>query len=468
MASSNAPAQDNERSNLLDENEQLRTALESALEDNANLADDRDRLLQRVAVLVRELQSAKQTGDLIAAASSLRERDRSDELVRSAESEELQVAFEELQVLAEELEVANTSLEQANDELEARVEARTSEVNAINAALCRTELRLKTLLDGMPQLVWRSRDGGRWTWSSPQWEAFTGLSIDYSRDLGWIEALHPDDRNVAAEAWERVEQQGYLSFEARIRNAQTGKYRYFQTRASPVRTPEGNVLEWLGTSTDIDDIIRLQEQQAVLMDELQHRTRNLMAVVQAVMTRTLRGTHSLDDFRRCIEARMGALARAQGLLSRRGVHRVTFDALLREELGAHLDLDADGNATQVTLKGPSGVPLESSLVQTFALAFHELVTNAVKYGALSSQTGHLAVCWHVASADQKTEQLHVDWRETGVVNLPAPGDKPRGGGYGRELIERALPYQMGAQTSFAFLSDGVHCTIKVDVPQSGT
>lgn len=458
-----------EPARLLDENEQLRTALESALEENGRIIEDRDRLMRRVTVLARELQAATTAHTILSAASAastISTADPEQAFKQSQANEELQVAFEELQVLAEELEVANTSLERANEELERRVEARTREINAANAELRRTELRLTTLVEGMPQLVWRAVKGGDWTWSSPQWIAFTGQSDENSRRMGWIQAFHPDDRQTALDAWRRAEADGDLNFEARIRHVALDCYRHFQTRAKPVRTPDGAVLEWLGTCTDVDDLVQLQAQQSVLMNELQHRTRNLMAVVQAVMTRTLRGSRSLEEFRRCIDDRMAALARVQGLLSRRGAFRVTFDALLREELGAHLDLNADGDAPQVTLNGPRGVPLESSLVQTFALALHELATNAVKYGALATPGGHLTVRWEVAAGGNGRDQLHVDWRETGVIDMPAPSDMPRGGGYGRELIERALPYQMGAKTSFAFTRDGVHCTVQVDVPRN--
>jgi PAS domain S-box-containing protein len=466
MAAPTSSLHEDERSRLLDENEQLRTQLESALEENSRTVEDRDRLLRRVTVLARELQAANTAHGMIAAASAVPDGrgDVEGKLKQSQANEELQVAFEELQVLSEELEVANTNLERANEELEERVKARTREISGLNAALRQTELRLTTLIEGMPQLVWRAANRGEWTWASPQWTAFTGLSDEDSRGMGWLEAFHPDDRQAALDAWSRAEAHDGLSFEARLCQAGKG-YRHFQTRAKPARTPEGAVLEWLGTSTDIDDIIRLQEQQSVLMNELQHRTRNLMAVVQAVMLRTLRGSSSLEEFRRCIDDRMAALARVQGLLSRRGAYRVAFDALLRGELGAHVDLDTDGNAPQVRLSGPRGVPLESSLVQTFALALHELATNAAKYGALAASGGHLNVQWEVVATEAGNDQLHVDWRETGVTDLPAPGDKPRGGGYGRELIERALPYQMGAKTSFAFTGDGVHCTIKVDVPR---
>jgi PAS domain S-box-containing protein len=450
---------------LLDENEQLRTALESSLEENARLVDDRDRLLRRVTALARELQAIGPASAAPSPRETVEPPDAAEaQLKRSQTEEELRLAVEELQVLAEELEVANSGLQRANEELEERVQARTRELVAANADLRRTELRLNTLIHGMPQLVWRAVDGGQWTWCSPQWSDLTGQPQEASHRMGWLEALHPDDRRVALDAWAMTPAAGALSFAGRICDVLDGRYRHFQVRASPARMPDGAVLEWLGTCTDVDEIIRLQEQQSVLVGELQHRTRNLMAVVHAVTIRTIKGSRTLDEFRRCIDDRMGALSRVQGLLSRRGSQRIAFDTLLREELSAHVDLDREGDGSQVVLSGPAGVPLATSLVQTIALALHELATNAVKYGVLSASGGLLTVTWKVIPTEQGTSRLHIDWRETGVRSMPREDEMPRGGGYGRELIERALPYQLGALTSYGFTGDGVHCTIEVDVP----
>ena len=101
------------------------------------------------------------------------------------------------------------------------------------------------------------------------------------------------------------------------------RHRHFRTRALPLRDAMDRVVEWLGTSTDVDDILQLQEQQSMLVAELQHRTRNLVVVVQAVTARTLRDASSLEQFAECIHDRLSALARVQSLLSRRkGAMRV--------------------------------------------------------------------------------------------------------------------------------------------------
>ena len=332
-------------------------------------------------------------------------------------------------------------------------------------ALGHSERRFRTLIDGIPQLVWSAVDGGRWTWSSPQWREYTGQSDESSRALGWIDAFHPEDRAHACEAWRWAQATGSLDIEGRILHAGEGRYRHFRTRAHAVRDDSGRIVEWLGTSTDVDDLLRLQEQQAMLVGELQHRTRNLMGVVRSVTARTVRGADTLDQFKTCIDDRLAALARVQGLLSRRaGGERVAFDALLHEELAAHGQIGGGTLAGKITLDGPRGIALRSATVQTFALALHELMTNAMKYGALARTEGRLAIAWHVRAAGDGDRILSVDWRESGVDDMRARSDDGHGGGWGRELIEHALPYQLGARTSYRMERDGVHCTIEVTVP----
>ncbi len=124
--------------------------------------------------------------------------------------------------------------------------------------------------------------------------------------------------------------------------------------------------------------------------------------------------------------------------------------------------DSVTTENDVMLSGPEGVALRSTCVQTLALALHELGTNAVKYGALSRPEGHLAVRWHVAREDGRP-WLHIDWCETGLRDL----DPSQGDGAGRELVEGALPYQLGARTTYVMEPDGVHCTIALPVSDRG-
>lgn len=450
---------------LQDEVEQLRTSLEAAFEESSRLAEDRDRLLKRVTEQARELQAVNLAYERARTAPSPPLPDLMKTARNMEADEELRVAFEEMQVLTEELEAANTTLQENNKQLDRRVEERTRELERKNVALQQSELRFRTLIEGMPQLVWRSLEQGEWTWASPQWETYTGLSAEESKSLGWLRAIHPDDRKVAQGRWKHAKPGAPLEFDARIYHRGERRYRHFKIRALAARNSAGELIEWLGTSTDVDDLLTLQHQQSVLVTELQHRTRNLMGVVQSMLSRTMAGSSTLEDFQSRIGHRIAALARVQGLLSRRGEgQRVTVDELLREEVSAHIQLDRTGRGAQVTVSGPTGIELRSADVQTLALAIHELMTNAVKYGALSAPKSHLDVSWEIKSNEESGSFLRIDWRESGVPSMPSASAPAQGSGYGRELIERALPYQLGARTSYTFAADGVCCSIELEVP----
>jgi two-component sensor histidine kinase len=211
----------------------------------------------------------------------------------------------------------------------------------------------------------------------------------------------------------------------------------------------------------VGDALReaLTGQLQVLNTELQHRTRNLLSVIQVIFERTMVKHTTLDGFASVFAARLDAINRVQTYLSRlvRG-EKVTFDGLLRTELAAHAV-----SLQQITLDGPVGVRLRSSTLQTFALAIHELVVNAVKYGALANPQAHLLVRWEVEHGDDQPPLLHVHWEETGVNTSDTIDNNVPQLGYGRELIERALPYQLKAKTRYEMMPEGVRCSISVPV-----
>jgi len=195
--------------------------------------------------------------------------------------------------------------------------------------------------------------------------------------------------------------------------------------------------------------------------ELQHRTRNLLTVVSSMADNTMRKSNTFADFATSYHDRLRALGRVQGLLLRQQKgERVTFDELVEDELAA-LSVNG-GDRGRVTFDGPKGVGLLSGTLQTLAMAVHELTTNAVKYGALKQPNGHLIIRWRLETPEERREPwLHVDWKESGVEMPTSVG----GTGQGRALIERVLPDQFGARTTFALDADGVHCTISLPVSE---
>ncbi|BAU89549.1 signal transduction histidine kinase [Methylorubrum populi] len=323
------------------------------------------------------------------------------------------------------------------------------------AELRASEARQRVLVEGIPQLLWRAGHGGAWTWASRQWCGYTGQTEAESRDFGWLEAVYPEDRERARDAWGDAATAERLTVEYRIYHACEARYRWFQTRALPLR--EGSdIVEWLGTSTDIDDLRHLQEQQNVMVAELQHRTRNLITVVRSLAEQTMSRSASMDVFRGRFYDRLAVLSRVQGLLSRSSIEPITLHTLISTELDA---LGAWEAAGRIDLNGPP-VRLRKATVQTFALALHELATNARKYGALAGSAGRLSVTWRTYTENGRM-RLALYWSERGIDR---PREEPASDrrGYGRELIEKALPYTLDARTRYELGETTLHCAI--DLP----
>lgn len=241
-----------------------------------------------------------------------------------------------------------------------------------------------------------------------------------------------------------------------------GRHVFIEGAMRPLIDASGKISGYLKVGRDATERKHWDERQQVLLRELQHRTRNLMAVVLTTFERTRRSSPDIDALAKTYKNRLSTLARVQSLLSRlQEGDRIAFDTLVRAELSAMGALDETGRSERVHLSGPSGVLLRSGTVQTFALALHELATNASKYGALAQEQGRLSVRWRAMRRNGQPA-LHIEWIES-CVDMPLAASTPKGSGYGRELIEHALPYQLDARTTYEMGPDGVRCTIEVPI-----
>jgi two-component sensor histidine kinase len=238
--------------------------------------------------------------------------------------------------------------------------------------------------------------------------------------------------------------------------------------ANPIHDENGRIAGVMVLAFDITDHLRtaralademaelqrLQSQQRVLVSELQHRTRNLLAVVRAIAAHSFAGHETngaLDGF----FERLSSLGRVQGLISRAEGERVKLADIVRAELEAY----AHATRSRLEMHGPT-VRLASHQVQIIALALHELVTNAVKYGALQAPEGRLSITWETWLGAQGRQRLALLWRESGVKMPPHAGMRR---GQGRELIENALRFSLHADTQLVFGEDGVWCRIELPV-----
>lgn len=190
--------------------------------------------------------------------------------------------------------------------------------------------------------------------------------------------------------------------------------------------------------------------EKMLGDKLPHRVRNMIAVIRSMLRRTLEAGSSPEEFADHFGGRLDALARYQTVGTRGQRHSVELEDIVRDELLPTRRLDGPG----CTISGPA-VHLLPEAIEPITLAIHELATNAFKFGALTYDGGTLDIRWWMA-ADPDGAALHLRWTETGVPVIAA-APLPRG--FGRQFIEEALPYQLGASTSFDLRPGGIACTI---------
>ena len=192
--------------------------------------------------------------------------------------------------------------------------------------------------------------------------------------------------------------------------------------------------------------------ERALTYELQHRVRNMLAVIRTIYRRMLSSKTGPDEFAFHFEDRLDAIGRYQADIAGISAGGVELEDMVRDELfNVH---SAEGPTC--TIIGPS-VRLSAKWLELMGLALHELATNAVKFGALC-HGGTLRVEWWV-SEEASGSNLHFHWTEAGVAAAP-PG--PRG--FGQDLIEDALPYQFGATTAFEFRPGGLACSIILPLP----
>lgn len=335
-------------------------------------------------------------------------------------------------------------------------------------ALHDSEERLRLALEAGSLATWDwNIETGKILWSEEHFrmEGFEVGEVEPSYEV-WAERLHPDDKARTETALASARDEGHpYHAEFRIRLPE-GEVRWMSADGLFFYDEAGAPVRMIGVQRDVTVEREWQARQAVMLSELQHRTRNLLNVVRAVADKTAANAGSLERFLPLYRERLASLSRINGLLSKLGKgERVTFDELLITELESKGVLDR-GDARRVTLEGPSGVKLRSAAVQIFALAIHELATNALKYGAFAGDRGRLQVRWRVVRDETDMDHLDVEWVESEVPDMPACGAMPQGGGYGRELIERALPYQLKARTTYDLGPDGVRCTITLPLDAS--
>jgi PAS domain S-box-containing protein len=259
--------------------------------------------------------------------------------------------------------------------------------------------------------------------------------------------VHPGDRAAFRKAFEDTVQGKSLGFGQEFRIIRPdGEVRWVLRRAQVIRSPEGKPLSMLGVALDMTDRRDREDRIAFLMRELAHRSKNLVAVIQAIAHQTARHSETISDFTERFGARLVSLARTQDLLTgqdRKG-------AILKDLVHMQTEPFIGGEARRLVVKGPP-VVLDNAATQSIGLALHELATNAAKYGALSVPQGRVTIQWELAEAPDGTRALALKWRERNGPPVSQPARK----GFGHIVIERTLADSLEGEVKLDFRPGGV-------------
>ena len=320
-------------------------------------------------------------------------------------------------------------------------------------ALRESEERFRSFADTSTDTLWIvDAATEQLEYLSPAFEQMWGERRDVVlADLNrWIEMIHPDDREQVAKALPRVLAGEAHTAEYRIINATTGAVRWIRDTGFPMRSTDGRVVRAGGIAQDITKEREAGRRTTTLLAELQHRVRNILAVIRSIARRSNDGDRSTEDYVKHLDGRLAALARTQVLLTRKADAGVALEDLVRDEL--HVQV---ANEEQVDIAGPE-VELAPKAAEVLTLAIHELATNATKYGALSRREGRLQVTWTVERRDDRP-WLILEWVEKGVSVLDAA---PRREGFGLELITLRVPYELKGRGSFDLKPGGLQSRVE--------
>ncbi|MGU3467495.1 sensor histidine kinase [Methylobacterium sp. C33D] len=296
------------------------------------------------------------------------------------------------------------------------------------------------LLDRDGRLITASEDGPALSAAGDEAEAIGRLWID-----AWT---RPEDREAVVEALDRARLGRPSRFQAQSEAG--GALRWWDVAVTPIGATPDRPERILAVSRDITDQKLTEARQTLLMQELAHRMKNTMAMVQAVATQTMRNAPSLEAAGEALAARLLALAKAHDVLLQGSFTQASLSGLVEGAVSLH----GDGVAGRFRIAGPD-LTLGPRHGMTLALMLHELGTNAAKYGALSVAAGWICITWNVAEA-ANGRTLRFRWEESGGP----PVTPPTRTGFGTRLIARSLAHSFGGTAQMSYPREGAVLTFE--------
>lgn len=301
-----------------------------------------------------------------------------------------------------------------------------------------SEARFRMLADNITQLAWVADASGSIGWYNKRWYDYTGVPVGSTDGWGWDKVHHPDHVERVTDHFVRSMASGSEWEDTFPLRSHDGSYRWFLSRALPIRDDEGQIVYWFGTNTDVTEMLEKEEQIRVLLMEVNHRSKNLLAVVQALARRS--GGND-PEFLQRFESRLSSLAANQDLLVRRGWSTIDMTELAN----AQMAILAPESRAQVQVLGDE-MMLSPRAAEIIGMALHELATNALKYGALSTPSGNVSLSW-----EKRDDCFCMEWCENGG---PAPRE-PERPGFGTTLIRHIPARSLKADVTLEFAPEGV-------------
>jgi PAS domain S-box-containing protein len=340
-------------------------------------------------------------------------------------------------------------------EIDAVLVQASGRLRAREAELKESEAKFRAIADTLPQMVWSTTPDGLHDYYNARWYEFTGVPVGSTDGEGWNGMFHPEDQPRARERWSHSLRTGEpYDIEYRLRH-HSGEYRWTLGRALPIRGEDGGIIRWFGTCTDIHEARIAAEEREIIAQELSHRIKNIFSVLGSIVGLTARSRPEAQDFAADLRARILALGMAHEFVRPRALEtagdgQASLHGLLRALLSAY-----DDNGRHLSIAGPD-LPIAEGAATPLALVFHELGTNAAKYGGFSRADGRVEI-----TTSAQGETYHVIWKEH-VADAPPSAEAGADGGFGSRLIDLSIRGQMGGTIDRVFETDGLR--VKIALP----
>lgn len=316
--------------------------------------------------------------------------------------------------------------------------------------LFESEAKFQAIANSVDQMIWSTLPDGFHDYFNDRWYEFTGVPAGSTDGEGWNGIFHPDDQERAWERWRHSLSTGEnYEIEYRLRH-RSGDYRWVLGRAQPVRDKGGTILRWYGSCTDIHEIKVAEEQRHLMLGEMNHRVKNTLAMVNVMVSQTLRLADNLRDAQTSLQSRIAMMAQAHDRLIAASWAETRLPEVVDAALAAHRTGEG-----RFDIDGPD-IEVGSKQALAMTMAIHELSTNASKYGSLSAQGGKVRICW-----EEKDDVFTFTWVETDGPPVSPPTKR----GFGSRMIEQALGGYFQGKVELSYDPEGLH--FKLSAPGSG-